>query len=354
MNAVMRWTGLLLTAVLAGCGGEPSSTARSPTPGADLATLVVTPQSAPRERSWDGVVEAVNQATLSAQTGGRVIELPFDVNDFVEAGEVIIRFTDVEQQSMQRQAQAALAAAQAAAAEADTAFKRIEEIYRRQLVPRAQYDEALARRDSARAQLEAARAGARQSGEQVDYTVIRAPYTGIVTERHVELGETVQPGQPLMSGLSLDRLRVVVDVPQGEVAAIRRHAEAAVLLADGRRIPASEVIVFPFADPRTHSFRVRVELDEAATGLHPGMTVKTAFVIGSAERLLVPVSALLQRSELTAVYVVDDDGRVGLRQIRPGHRFGDEIEVLAGLEAGERIAVDPLAALAALAAEADR
>ena len=99
MNALMRWTGLLAAAVvLAGCGDEPVSTDRSPLPAAELATLEVTPQSAPRERSWDGVVEAVNQATLSAQTGGRVIELPFDVNDFVEAGEVVVRFTDVEQQ----------------------------------------------------------------------------------------------------------------------------------------------------------------------------------------------------------------------------------------------------------------
>src|SRR3546814_18515995 len=80
-----------------------------------LAALTVQPASAPRERIWDGVVEAVNQATLSAQTGGRVLELPYDVNDYVPAGAVVVRFPADEPQSGQRRAQAALAAAQAPA-----------------------------------------------------------------------------------------------------------------------------------------------------------------------------------------------------------------------------------------------
>lgn len=319
-------------------------------PAAGLATLTVDTETSVRERSWDGVVEAVNQATLSAQTGGRVLELPFDVNDYVEAGAVVVRFTDVEQQSARRRAEAGLAAAQATAGEADAEYRRIAEVYERRLVSRTQYDQAVARRDATRAQLESARAAVRESGEQVDYTVIRAPYTGILTERHVEVGETVRPGQPLVSGLSLGQLRVNVELPQSDVAAIRAHGRAAVLLADGRRIEAQRVVVFPFADPQTHSFRVRVELPEAETGLQPGMTVKTAFVLGQGERLSVPVSALLRRSEVTAVYVLGDDGLLLLRQLRLGHRQGEQVEVLAGLTAGERIVADPVAALAWLAA----
>jgi RND family efflux transporter MFP subunit len=345
----------LLLAVLTGlsaCGG-----AAPPLPAAavdpPLPTLRVARETSARERSWDGVVEAVNQATLSAQTGGRVLELPFDVNDYVEAGEVVVRFTDVEQQSGRRRAEAALAAAQAAATEAEAEFRRIAEVYERRLVSRAQYDQATARRDAGRAQLEAARAALRESGEQVDYTVIRAPYTGILTERHVEVGETVRPGQPLVSGLSLAQLRVAVEVPQSDVEAIRRHGRAAVLLADGRRVAAQRVVVFPFADPKTHSFRVRVELPETDTGLQPGMTVKTAFMLGEGERLSVPQSALLRRSEVTAVYVLGANGRIGLRQLRLGHRFDDRVEVLAGLDDGETIVSDPLAALAWLAEQRD-
>lgn len=337
---------ILFAALLAACGAEPAPrAARAPVA---FETLEVAVETAPRERAWDGVVEAVNQATLSAQTAGRVLELPFDVNDYVEAGQVVVRFTDVEQVSASRRASAALSAAQADAAEAELSFRRTEELVGKQLLARASLDQARARRDAARAALESARAGVSEAGEQVDYTVIKAPYSGILTERLVEVGESVRPGQPLVSGLSLDQLRVNVEVPQSDIAAIREHGAAAVLLPDGRRVDASGVVIFPYADPKTHSFRIRVELPKANTGLQPGMTVKTAFKTGEAERILIPASALVSRSEVTAVYEVDPANRVSLRQVRVGHRLGDRIEILAGLSAGDRIAVDPLAALAHL------
>ncbi len=332
--------------MLAACGAEPPPPA-VPAP-VGFETLEVAVETLPRERAWDGVVEAVNQATLSAQTAGRVLEIPFDVNDYVEAGQVVIRFTDVEQVSASRRASAGLQAAQADAAEAELSFRRTEELVAKQLLARATLDQARARRDAARAALESARAGVSEAGEQVDYTVIRAPYSGILTERLVEVGESVRPGQPLVSGLSLDQLRVNVEVPQSDIQAIREHGAAMVILPDGRRIEASSVVIFPYADPKTHSFRIRVELPEANTGLQPGMTVKTAFKTGETQRIVLPATALVSRSEVTAVYVVAADQRVSLRQVRVGHRFGDRIEVLAGLSAGERVAADPLAALAHL------
>lgn len=339
---------LVLSSLLASaCGSDVPAPAAAP--AVPFETVVVAPETSARERTWDGVVEAVNQATLSAQTAGRVLELPFDVNDYVEAGQVVVRFTDVEQVSVQRRASAAVAAAQAADTEAQADYRRTEELVGKQLLARAALDQARARRDAARAALDAARAGASEAGEQVDYTVIKAPYSGILTARHVEVGEAVRPGQPLVSGLSLNQLRVNVEVPQSDIAALRGNAQAAVLLADGRRIEASRVVVFPYADDKTHSFRVRVELPDAETGLQPGMTVKTAFKVGEAAGILVPATALVTRSELTAVYVVGAGNRVSLRQVRLGHRRGDRVEVIAGLAPGERIAVDPLAALAHLA-----
>jgi RND family efflux transporter MFP subunit len=354
MNRLRPFCLALVAAFAVGACARPEADAPGAGPEVPFETLRVETRDSARERRWDGVVEAVNQATLSAQTAGRVLELPFDVNDYVEAGQVVVRFTDVEQVSVQRRATAAVSSAQAAAAEAEADFKRIGELVAKQLLARAALDQARARRDSARAALDAARAGVSEAGEQVDYTVIRAPYSGILTERHVEVGEAVRPGQPLVSGLSLDRLRVNVEVPQSDIAAIREHGAAAVLLSDGRRVVAERVTVFPYADPATHSFKVRVELPVADTGLQPGMTVKTAFKTGDTRHLWVPRSALVTRSEVTAVYVVDARNRVTLRQVRLGHREGEEVEVLAGLSDGDRIAADPVAALSHLAAAGGR
>lgn len=309
----------------------------------DIELLAINADRASRERIWDGVVEAVHSATLSAQTGGRVLALPFDVNDYVKAGDVVVRFTDVEQQSAQRQARAALAAAQAAANEAEAEFSRVSEVHERRLVSRAQLDQATARRDASRAQLESAQAAVKAATEQVDYTAVRAPYSGIVTQRFVEVGETVSAGQPLIAGLSLDRLRLQVQVPQSDVAAIRENGRAFLLLNDGRRVQAERVTVFPYADPATHSFSVRVELPEAQTGLSPGMAAKVAFVMGEDARLMLPASSLVKRSEVTAAYVLGESG-LTLRQLRLGHRIGERVEVLSGLNPGERVAVDPVAA----------
>jgi RND family efflux transporter MFP subunit len=346
-----RLTGVLLTSVLlvlAGCSAEPPASAPT-APAPALATVPVAREAAPRVRHLEGVVEAVHRATLSAQTSGRVLELPYDVNDHVEAGAVVVRFTDVEQRSGRRQAEAAVAAAQAAASAAEADQQRIASVFARGLVPRADLDQATARRDAARAQLEAARATLRGSGEQVDYTVIRAPYSGILTERHVEIGETVRPGQPLVSGLSLSRLRVVVDIPQGDIAAVRREQRASVRLADGRSVEASAVVVFPFADPAAHTAQVRLELPEIESGLQPGMTVRTAFVLGDREAVRVPRSTLLRRGEVSAVYVIDDGGALRLRQVRTGDGDAENVEILAGLAEGERVAADPVAAGQALA-----
>lgn len=332
----------VLLLMLVGCGASPHPPPSAAPPPA-LPTQTIERERSLRERVWDGVVEAVNQATLSAQTAGRVIELPFDVDDYVPAGAVVVRFTDTEQQAAVRRARAQVEAASAQAAEAEAEFERVRGVFERGLVARSQLDQATARRAAARAQLAAAQALLREAEQQLEYTVVRAPYSGIVTRRHVEIGESVRPGQPLISGLSLGRLRVQVSVPQSDVLAIREHRRARVLLPHGRSLAAQSVTVFPYADPQTHAFRVRVELPEEETGLHPGMTVKVAFAVGEGERILVPASALVRRSEMQGVFV-RREGRIALRQLRLGHRFGDRYEVLAGLVEGEEIVLDPIAA----------
>ena len=350
MKSVLRHVVMSLAVVaLSGCGkGHPPADQSSAPPA--LASLVVHAQSAHDEQIWDGVVEAVNQATITAQTNARVLELPHDVNDVVAKGDVLVRFTDVEQKSSRSAAQAQVAAAEATYKEAAASYERIKAVYAKGFVSTAQMDQQRAQRDAAQAALAAASAQRDQVGQALDYTVVRAPYAGIITRRFVQVGEAVQAGppspQPLIALQSLDALRVNVQVPQSAIGAIRRFHTADVLLdGDGaNRVAASSVSVFPYADPQTHTFNVRLQLPAGTGGLYPGMTVKVAFASGEAKRLLLPASALVQRGELLAVYVLGAHG-VSLRQVRIGHRYGDRVEVLAGLGDGERIATDPAAAV---------
>lgn len=305
-------------------------------------TVTVDYEEAARERVWDGRIEAVNQGTVSAQTSGRVAELPFDVNDFVDEGAVIMRFTDTEQRAALNRAEAALAEARARLANAETEFERGEKMIANNTIAQSRFDQLKAERDSAQARLKAAVAGVDTAKEQLEYTVVRAPYAGIVSERHVELGELVGPGQPLISGLSLQSLRVNVDVPQSMFRAVHTIGKAFVYV-EGKRIAAESLTFFPVADTGSNTFRVRVNLPDGAATLFPGMFVKVGFVVGETRRLLIPAGAIVRRSELSGVYVTDGD-RVVLRQVRLGRTFDGLIEVLSGLDAGESVALDPVEA----------
>lgn len=308
-----------------------------------LETAAVESAKAPLERIYDGTVEAVHQATMSAQTSGRIAAVFFDVDDYVESGEPIVQFTDTEQQSALRGAEAALAEALARQTQTGEDYRRIAGLLESGTASKRDYDQALASRDAAVARVSAARSSVDTAKQQLEYTLVRAPYAGIVTARHVEVGEAVSVGQALMSGLSLETLRVVVHLPQQVAAKVRQFGSAAILTDEGR-VAATGLTVFPFADSASNTFTVRIDLPPGQFALYPGMFVKTAFVIGDADRLLVPAHALVRRSEVTGVYVITASQRVRFRQVRVGNVFGNRIEVLAGLEEGERIALDPVRA----------
>jgi RND family efflux transporter MFP subunit len=336
MTPITRST-LLGLALLCGLGGTAAA-------APELETVPVALADLPRVYRLDGVAEAINRSTVSAQTSGRVLEVNFDVDDFVRQGEVIVRIDDSQQQAGVRQAEANLRVAASRRQDAEQEFTRIEGVFAKQAVSKAEMDRATAALKQAKAGEQAAEAALHQAQQELDYTQVKAPYNGIVTERLVEVGETVQPGMRLMSGLSLDSMRVTVEVPQNLIDSIReeRKAQAEV---DGRWVTAADVTVFPIADPRSDTFKVRLQLPDDVEGVFPGMYVKVGFVVGARPSLVIPLSAVVLRSEVVAVYVVDGEGRVHFRHIRLGSPAGpDHVGVLSGLQEGEMVAVDPVAA----------
>ncbi len=297
--------------------------------------------------TFDGTVEAVNQGTASAQTSGRVVEVFFDVGDLVNKDALMLRLRDSKQSA---EYEAAIAAMKAATASRDAAakeFARIEDIYAKKLVSRSVFDRALAQRDTSAASLEAAKARLKNAKVQLEYTRIRAPYSGIILKRHVEVGETVNPGMPVYSGMSLEAMRVVVDVPQKDIYQIRQFKNAQIILPTGTvlDIDGTALTFFGYADPKTSTFKVRVDLPVAVEGLYPGMYLKTSFQIGNQQVLTAPLSSIIHRGEVTAVYVAsaDSDNRIlNFRQIRIGKKLSENtIEILSGLKQGEKVVLNP-------------
>lgn len=315
-----------------------------------VATVPVQYREVAQTYSAEGVVEATRQSTVSAQISGRVKEVLFDVGDTVKKGQVLVRIDEREAAQAVAGSQAQLMQAQAAMQNAKANYERARQLYAQKFISQAGLDKAQAEYKIALAQAAASEAGAGQSALIKGYTSVVAPYGGVVASRQVEVGEMVSPGKPLMTGFDPSQMRVVVNIPQYKLTDIGVHPEATVEMpALKRSVKAASVTVQPIADARTHTTQIRVYLPANEAGVYPGMFVRAHFTVGKANKLLIPTTAVLRRSEVVGVYVVDEKGGIRLRQVRLGEPAGeDEIEVLAGLNPGERVAQDAVKAGMAL------
>ncbi|EIJ41165.1 RND family efflux transporter, MFP subunit [Beggiatoa alba B18LD] len=320
---------------------SPSSHAEEKT--LHLQTIPVVYQQVNKEIIVDGIIEAVNEATIAAQTSGQVQEVFFDVDDFVKKDTVIVRLKSIEQKASVAQGEAGLREAQANLRVAQDTYNRTKKIFEKQAISESEMEKAAAELDAARARVSTAQASIKRTTQQEEYTTIRAPYSGIVKERHIQVGEVANVGQAIMTGFSLDTLRVIATISQNQAAAVRQSQSASVIvhsLPDKPRIAVNKITVVPYADAQSHTFRVRLPLAEAIDGMYPGMLVKVAFTVGTEQRLMVPTSAVAYRGEIRAVYVVDEKGNVSMRQVRLGKESLNMIEVLAGLDVNEQIATN--------------
>jgi RND family efflux transporter MFP subunit len=335
---------LALLAGVAACGSpEPPEPARVPKPRVESAAVEV--RDVALTYTADAIVEAVRQSTVSAQIAGRIVDLRFDVGDYVKKGEVIARIDERAASQAVAASEAQVRQAEAALRNARAEFERSKQLVAQKFLSQAALDRVEAEYKAAQARVTALLAGAGQAQTERSFATIVAPYSGVVSARHVELGEMATPGKPLLTGFDPGTLRVTATVPQAQVAAIQAGAKARVEVpSSARSVEATQITVIPTADPRTHTTQVRLGLPPDVRGIYPGIYARAHFVTGRAPALLVPRAAVLQRSEVTAVYVVGDSG-LQLRQIRLG-TAGDEhaVEVLAGLRAGERVALEPVKA----------
>jgi len=337
---------LAAAGLLAAACGSPEPPAAPRPAAAPLATATAELREVELATTAEAVVEAVRQSTVSAQVSGRIVDIRFDVGDRVEKGAVILRIDERAASQAVAASEAQVREAEAALVNARAQFERTRQLLAQKFVSQAALDKAEADYKAAESRMKATLAGAGAAATEKSFTTIVAPYSGVVSARHVQLGEMASPGKPLLTGFDPTGLRVVATVPSAQVPAIQAGARARIEVPSlARWVDVKSVTVVPSADPRTHTTQVRLDLPDNAKGLLPGVFARAHFVTGRAPRLMVPREAVLRRSEVTAVYVVGADGAPRLRQVRTGTAADEKsIEILAGLKAGEKVALDPVKA----------
>jgi RND family efflux transporter MFP subunit len=305
---------------------------------APLATATVELREIELTYPAEAVIEAVRQATIAAQVPGRVVEVRADAGDAVKQGQLLMRIDA-------REAAEGYAASQATLANAKANYERTKNLHTQKFISKAALDKA-------ESDYKAAQAGSGAAGAAASHASIVSPLTGFVAQRHTEAGEMATPGRPLVTVYDPKGLRVTSSIPQYKLAEVRAHLRAKVEFPEnGKWVDASKVEVLPAADPRTHTVTARVYMPDNQPGILPGMFARAHFVTGKAKKLLVPAAAVLRRGEVTAVYVIDEKSAARLRQVRLSEPFtvggqtpGGFHEVLAGLSAGEKVALDPVKA----------
>jgi RND family efflux transporter MFP subunit len=315
-----------------------------PSPALLAQTTVIAERELDAVYATEGVVQAVRQSTIAARLQGRVLQVLVRAGDGVEAGQLLLRIDDRELTQGVAAQQAQLAAAQAQLANAEAELTRTRELVAQRFMSAAALDQRESQARAARAQVAALQAALATASTTRGHADLRAPYAAVIASVAVEQGDMVSPGVPLMNLYAPGDLRIVAQVPQARIAAVRAQAAASFEAAPGQWQAAGTLKLMPAANAATQTTEVRLEQLPAAA-LQPGQSVRVLLATGKTRRLVLPQAALLRRGELLAVYVQTADGRFLQRLVRVGEDFGSQgVEVLAGLRAGEIVALDPVKA----------
>ena len=271
-----------------------------------------------------GQVTAIYQATLSSRIQGTIDKLLVREGDRVSKGQTLIQLD-------RRDVEAELARASAEVDNAKAHLARMKTLYGQDAVSKQELENATRGYKVAEANRKAVLA-------QLSYTVVKAPFDGVITEKKVEAGELASPGQPLLLMEDPQQLRLEATVAEGDLKSVSLRDKVPIFIDALGTQPLNGTVshILPAGDPQTHTFMVKVDLPKTS-GLKSGMFGRLQLDKGTAHTILVPASAVIARGELTSVFVVGADKIGRLRWIKVGRRFDQQVEILSGVNIGEQV-----------------
>lgn len=343
--AILAVSAMLVVA--AGCGGDAGSTAledtRASIPvetrGAQLVTESV-------GTSATGSVEPITRAMPGTKIMGRIARVPAREGNSVRKGQLLAELESADLQAALEQAKAGVAMAEAQLENARATHERMKDLHARGSVTDKNLEDAIAGFRMAEAGLKQAEANVSAAQVMLSYARIVSPISGQVVERRVEAGDMAAPGMPMFVIEDVSRVKLIVQVPESEIATISEGDVVRVGFDAIEGSFESQVHrVLPAADRMSRTFDVELRLDNPDGVLKSGMFARARFAQGEREVLALEKSALVRRGQLEGVFVVEGE-HARLRWLRLGPPLADgRVEVLSGLEGGEVYVPNPPPAL---------
>lgn len=289
-----------------------------------------------------GTVRAVHEIALASKLLAKVVEVRVQAGQPVQKDDVLVRLDDEDLQAQLRQAEAGVSAALAARDMAQIEFERIQPLYERGVESKTAFDQAQTALRTAEAELERARQARQQAQTVLAYATIRSPIDGLVIDKQVEAGDTARPGQVLLTLYDPTRMQLVASVRESLTQRLAVGQDIPVQIdALGQTCTGRISEIVPEAASASRTFAVKVT-GPCPPGVYSGMFGRLLIPLDEQEVLVIPRAAVRRVGQLDLVDVAEpaDGGRVLRRRIvQPGRPYGEDVEILAGLRAGEEVVI---------------
>ena len=345
-----------ISGAMSGCSDHHTQPAGKPDSLTGVAVIDVKKSSIPDWLEAVGTLRAAQTTQVASQIMGTIVAIRAHEGDRVQGGQVLATIDDTQLRAAVQQTTAASIAAQREVEAADTeftladaTFKRYQQLFDKKSVSPQEFDEIKARRASAEARREMARAGQEQANAalaqartSLGYTLIHAPFTGVITEKKADAGTLAAPGIPIFTIEDTHRYRLEATVDERDIGLVRVGQPTSVAVdafGDGE-FHAHVAQIVPAADPASRAFVVKLELPPDPR-LRSGLFGRARIPRGERTALLIPQSALVQRGQLQGVYTLDANREVHLAYVTLGRAVDQHVEVLSGIQDGDKLIAAP-------------
>lgn len=319
-----------VAALIVGCGKSHKASAPDALPAADVRVQIIEAKTRVATEEVVGTVRAKLRSVIEAKVSGKIDRMLVVPGQRVKQGELL---ASIEAREIQARLDQTLAVRK----QAENDLKRYASLLEQKILAQSEYDAAQSR-------FQVAEASVAEAETLLGYTKVTAPFDGVITRKHADVGDLATPGKPLLELEDATVLRLEADVPEAVVGRLALGDKLPVRIAAlEKELEGTISEIAPAADPGSRTFLVKLDVP-GTPGLRAGQFGRVAMPVGETATLRVPASAVIQRGQMELVFIVSD-GKAQLRLVKTGKRLGDEVELVSGAEAGERVVVESVAGL---------
>ncbi|WP_028283055.1 efflux RND transporter periplasmic adaptor subunit [Olleya marilimosa] len=330
---------LSVSLLIASCGSEDKKPVVDNSPAISVKTSQVAANGNSPFLSVSGKIQATNSADLSTRMMGYVNKVYVNVGDKVRKGQLLVSINNSDLQAKRAQVNAGITEANVALSNAQKDYNRFKNLFADNSASQKEMDDMTANYEMAKARVEAANQMKNEINAQFAYSNITAPFSGTVTSKNVETGNMANPGVPLISLETPGNFEVMAMVPETEISAIKKGSTVDVLVKSiNKTIKGKVKEVSTSAKNTGGQYLVKIDLDKTEANILSGMFTTVQFPVerkATSSMVLIPNEAIVTNGQLSGVYTVSQSNTALLRWLRLGRTFGDQVEVLSGLNADE-------------------